>query len=346
MVNNMNQVLRVTRVTILILILVFLLHICVVFGSVDISLIDTSKIIIGKIIGHYPEDVPQRYIPIVIGIRLPRVLISGLIGASLSISGSAMQGLLKNPLADGSTLGVASGASLGAVIAIAFSTKSALIDGLGTFIMSIMFAFISICIILILAKSIDCSLSTNTVILIGVIYSMFASSITSLIITIASKEIKNIIFWSMGSLAGSNYKEVIIMTCVLSLSSYLLIGSGTELNAFAIGEENAMHVGVNVRYVKLKVMAVVSLLIGVSVAISGTIGFVGLVIPHITRLITGPNHKRLLPLSMCIGAAFLMLADLVSRTLFTPVEIPIGVITSFIGSVLFVFIMIRKNTER
>lgn len=338
-----KKTVMIPKVIILILLLIFILHLCVIFGSVNITLWDTVKIIFGTISGKMPSDISKSLISIVIGIRLPRVLMSGLIGGALAISGATMQGLLKNPLADGSTLGVSSGASLGAVIAIAFSASNTLVSILGVFIMSVLFAFISICVIMILARMIDYSLSTNTVILIGVIYSMFVSSITSLIITVASKEIKSIIFWQMGSLAGSTYNEVLLMGGIMVVCSFIIIKYGFELNAFAIGEENAMHVGVNVRNVKLKLLALVSVLIGVSVSMSGTIGFVGLVIPHITRIITGPNHKKMLPISVCIGAGFLMLADLISRSLISPIELPIGIITSFIGSILFVFLMTKRK---
>lgn len=344
MENNVKKkVNSITKNFLIIISLIIIINLCVIFGSVNITLWDTSRIILGSITGNIPSEIPGRLISIVIGIRLPRVLMSGLVGASLSISGVAMQGLLKNPLADSSTLGVSSGASLGAVIAIAFSGNNVLVANLGVFAMSVLFAFISICFILILTKIIDSSLSTNTVILIGVIFSMFASSITSLIITVASKAVKSIIFWSLGSFSASTYKEVLLMSCSLVFCSFILIRYGVELNAFAVGEENAMYVGVNVRRIKLKIMAVVSVLIGFSVAMSGTIGFVGLVIPHMTRLITGPNHKKLIPMSVCIGAGFLMMADLVSRTLFTPIELPIGVVTSFIGSVLFVILMIKRK---
>lgn len=341
-----EKVVFLTRFLFIFICLLLIINICVIFGSVDVNFWDTARIAFGAILGKFPSDIPERFITIVLAVRLPRVLMSGLVGAALALSGAVMQGLLKNPLADGTTIGVSSGASLGAVIAIAFSAKSTLISELGTFFMSILFSFVSICLILFLAKMIDFTLSTNTVILIGVIYSMFASSITSLITTLADKEIKNIVFWSMGSIAGSTYEKVVVMAGVLVICSFILIRNGVELNAFAIGEENAMHVGVDIRRVKLRIMALVSILIGVSVSICGTIGFVGLVIPHITRIFTGPNHKKLLPISMAIGAGFLMLADMFCRTMFSPIEIPIGIITSFIGSILFVFIMIRENSNR
>lgn len=320
--------------------------ISVMFGSVKVSFWDTFRVLGGVIIGKIPEDIPERIVTIILSVRLPRVLAAGLIGGALSISGTAMQGLLKNPLADGSTLGVSSGASLGAVLAIAFYTGNSFFSDLSVFAMSISFAFLSMFIILGLSRIIDYSLSTNTIILIGVIFSMFTGSITSLVTTLASDKVKNIVFWSMGSLAGSSYKDVLIMAVVLLIAGIILQGHALELNAFAVGEDNAMHVGVNIRKVKLVIMIVVSTLIGFSVAISGTIGFVGLIIPHASRLITGPNHKRLLPMSLFLGIIFLMIADLISRTLLSPIELPIGVITSFVGSVLFIQLYYRISKKR
>jgi len=315
----------------------------VMIGSVSVSLKDTFQVVFGAIFQCVPVEIPSQIVSIILNIRLPRVLTAALIGAALSLSGSAMQGLLKNPLADGSTLGVSSGASLGAVLAIAFSANNTVISGIGTAAMSIIFAFLSMFIILGLAHVIDGSMSTNTIILIGVIFSMFTGSITSFVITIASNKVKDIIFWSMGSLSSTTYKEVVCLTLMLAVSMFVLFRYASELNAFAIGEENARHIGVNVKRVKLVIMVVVSALIGISVSISGTIGFVGLIIPHITRLITGPNHKKLLPMSMFLGAIFLVIADLISRTIVRPTELPIGVITSFVGSILFIHLFYRLH---
>ena len=340
-----KKVKPIIRFLLTLIITIAAINICIMFGSVSISFSDIWKVFTGTVMGKMPDGVSDTVISIILDIRLPRVLTAFFVGAALSISGAAMQGLLKNPLADGSTLGVSSGASLGAVLAIAFSAENSFLSEVGTFAMSILFAFLSMIIILTLSRVIDYSLSTNTIILIGVIFSMFVSSITSLIITIASDKIKHIIFWTMGSLSGSSYQKVIIMAVALCLAGAILIKHATELNAFAVGEENAMYIGVNVKRVKLTIMIVVSVLIGVSVSISGTIGFVGLVIPHITRLITGPNHKKLIPMSIFLGAVFLMVADLISRTVLSPIEIPIGVITSFIGSILFVYLYYRLSKK-
>ena len=274
----------------------------------------------------------------ILAVRLPRVICVALTGAALSVCGGAMQGLLRNPLADGSTLGVSSGASLGAIIAIAFGIAIPGVPFAGTAIMAILFAFISLLLILTLAYRLDYSLSTNTIILVGVIYSMFVSSIIAFITTLAADKVKQITFWTMGSLSGSGFSDALALTIALAVCGGVIVSRARELNAFAVGEDNARHIGVNVERVKLVIMITVSALIGVCVSIGGTIGFVGLVTPHMIRMISGPNHKRLLPACVFGGASFLMLADLAARIVLNPLELPIGVVTSFIGALLFIYI--------
>ena len=314
--------------------LTLLLSVCV--GSVSIPFRTTVEVIWNGIWGFAQ---PTGTAPaILLTSRLPRVLAVMLVGASLSLCGAAMQGLLKNPLADGSTLGVSSGASLGAVVAIAFGIRIPSLPFAGTMVMAMVFAFCSLLVILGLAYRLDFSLSTNTIILIGVIFSMFASSVMSIIITFSAEKLQSITFWTMGSLQGSSYTNVLVLLCALVFFGGTILLHARELNAFAVGEENARHVGVNVRGMKLIILIAVSGLIGVSVSIGGTIGFVGLVTPHMVRLLVGPNHRRLLPASFFGGSIFLMLSDLIARTLLNPKELPIGVVTSIIGAVAFVYI--------
>lgn len=311
--------------------------VCVSLGSVRLPLNETIALIWSALWRlPLPETVASP--SIILAVRLPRVICVALTGASLSLCGAAMQGLLRNPLADGSTLGVSSGASLGAVIAIAFGITLPSLPLAGTMVMAIIFAFLSLIIILTLAYRLDYSLSTHTIILIGVIYSMFVSSILSFIITYASDRVRQITFWTMGSLNGSSYLNALILFFTLLVFGGILLAHARELNAFAIGEDNARHIGVNVRRVRLIVLVCVAALVGVCVSVSGTIGFVGLVIPHAARICFGPNHRRLLPGSAFGGAVFLPLADLAARTLLAPRELPIGVITSFVGSIGFVWI--------
>ena len=316
---------------------------CVCLGSVRIPLRETMRVIADAIRGVPSGEAYSLARSVIIPIRLPRVLCVALVGASLSLAGASMQGLLKNPLADGSTIGVSSGASLGAVISIAFGITFPKLPFAGTMVMAILFALLSLLIILGLAWRLDCSLSTNTIILIGVIFSMFASSVMSIVITFAGDHLKSITFWTMGSLQGSSYRNAAVLAGTLAAAGTVLLLHARELNAFAIGEDNARAVGVNVRRVRLTVLIAVACLIGVCVSIGGTIGFVGLVTPHMVRMIVGPNHKRLLPASLFSGAVFLMLADLAARSLFSPRELPLGVVTSMVGAAVFVAIYCRTR---
>ena len=327
---------------ILALISVMLLCICV--GSVSIPLKDTLTAMWNTLWGlEVPLDISKN---IILNVRLPRVINVALVGAALSLCGAAMQGLLRNPLADGSTLGVSSGAALGAVIALAFGISVPGVTFGGVMVMAMVFAFLSLVLILSLAYVLDRSLSTNSIILIGVIFSMFASSVINLIISFAEDHIKSITFWTMGSLSGTNFGHVRILVIAVLICGTIILRYARELNAFAIGEDNARHIGVNVKKVKLIVLITVSVLIGVCVSIAGSISFVGLVMPHMARMITGTNHKRLLPSAMFSGAIFLLLADLVARTLLSPIELSIGVVTSLVGAVAFIIIFYRTRKAR
>jgi len=317
---------------------------CVCVGSVSIPLGDTVTAMWNSLWGmEIPAGISKN---IIVNVRLPRVINVALVGAALSLCGAAMQGLLRNPLADGSTLGVSSGASLGAVLALALGVTIPGTSHGGVMLMAMLFAFVALAAILGLAYTLDRSLATNSIILIGVIFSMFASSVISLVISFAGDKVRTITFWTMGSLAGTNFGHARILALALLVCGGVILRYGRELNAFAIGEDNARHIGVNVRRVKLTIMIAVAVLIGVCVSIAGTIGFVGLVVPHMARMITGPNHKRLLPAAMFSGAIFLLLADLAARTILRPIELSIGVVTSLVGAVAFVVIFYRTRKAR
>ena len=318
---------------------------CVCLGSVNVPLTDTLTVTWQAVCALFQGKSQPTGLTaaIILSVRIPRVLCVAMTGAALSLAGAAMQGLLKNPLADGSTLGVSSGAALGAVIAIAFGISFPFLPLAGTMVMAILFAFLSLLIILGLAYKLDYSLSTNTIILIGVIFSMFVSSLMNIIITFTADRIQHITFWTMGSLQGKSYTDVLILGAALFVFGGIIFLHARELNAFAIGEDNARHIGVNVRRVRLTLLIVISGLVGVCVSLGGTIGFVGLVTPHMGRILAGSNHKRLLPASFFGGAVFLMLADLIARILLNPIELPIGVVTSLVGAVVFVVIFYRAR---
>ena len=313
---------------------------CVCAGSASIPLSDTLRIL-GSALRGTPET--GTLAGIIPRVRLPRVLCVTLMGASLSLCGAAMQGLLRNPLADGSTLGVASGASLGAAAAIVLGISFPGLPLSGTTLCAMGAAFLSLWLILTLAWGLDQSLSTNTIILIGIIFSMFISAWLNVLVTFAVERLRSITFWTMGSLAAASYQNALLLLVALVLCGGALLRHGETLNLFTLGEEQAAHLGVPVRRIKLKVMILVSVLIGVCVSIGGSIGFVGLVTPHILRMLVGPNHRRLLPASLFGGAIFLLLCDLAARTLLSPLELPVGVVTSIIGAAVFVSVFIRQR---
>jgi len=320
------------------------LLLCICLGSVNITPKDVFAVLKGVFTGTYTGGATTQ--SLLLWVRIPRVLCVAMTGAALSLCGSAMQGLLRNPLADGSTLGVSSAASLGASLAIAFSIQIPFLPIAGSMLTAILFSFGSLIFLLSLANKLDHSLATNTIILLGIVLSMFCSSLINLVIAFAGEKVRSIVFWTMGSLADSSYANAAILFGTLLICGGCLLLFSKELNAFAIGEDNARHVGVPVRRMKLLILILCSVLIGICVSIGGSIGFVGLIIPHITRMITGPNHKRLLPASLFFGSCFLLLADLVCRTILKPKELPIGVVTSIVGAFVFVFIFYSTRKGR
>ena len=315
---------------------------CICLGSVNIPLSETVRVLKGALL-RLPQQEGGTYASILLSVRIPRVFCAALIGAALSVSGAAMQGLLRNPLADGSTMGVASGASLGAVLSIALGFTLPFLPQGSTVASAVVFAFLSLLFIMTVTYRLDASLSTNTIILVGVVFSMFISSISNLVITFAGEKVRTITFWSLGSLQSAGYDSAKILLVSLIFFGGCLLLHADELNAFAIGEDNARSIGINVRRCKLLILISVSALTGICVSTAGTIGFAGLVTPHILRGLTGPNHRRLLPASIFGGAVFLMLADLAARTVLRPRELPIGVVTSMIGTAVFLIIFARTR---
>ena len=317
----------------------FTFVLCVSLGSVNIPISDVWNAVFGGEVSR------ETYRSIVWWTRLPRVICAGLMGAALSLCGAAMQGLLRNPLADGSTLGVSSGAALGAALSIVLGITLPGLESAGPAAMAMLFAFGSLVLILALAWGIDRSFATHNIILIGVVFTMLVSALLSILITFSGEKLRSITYWTMGSLSGKSYEQVWVLLGGLLIFGTVLLFQSRELNAFAVGEENALHIGVAVRRVKLTVMICASALIGICVSIGGSVAFVGLIIPHMIRLAAGPNHRKLMPLSLFAGAVFLMLADMTARCILSPIEMPIGVITSLIGAFTFIVIFCHSRKE-
>lgn len=292
------------------------------------------------------DDVPKNEEMIIWNIRLPRVLLALCVGSSLALAGAAFQGLLRNPLADPYTIGVSSGAALGAVFVLFFQVT---IVGLGSFtlpVVAIFSGFISLLVVFGLVRLSSRSLAVETIILAGIIVGAFISSGISLIISLGDQDsMSQIIYWLYGSVAMRGWGHVQLIIPFMLVGTFILLIHYRELNALSLGEDAADHIGVNVRRKKIYILVGASLLTGAAVAVSGSIGFVGLVIPHLVRLVTGPNHRHVLPLSFLMGGAFLILADLLTRTIIAPSELPIGVITGLIGAPVFAILLMKEKVS-
>lgn len=330
----------------LIVLLVLTILLGTSIGTVSVPFMTIIHIVAANTIpGISAEAIDVMHANIVWNIRLPRVLLSGLVGASLAIAGAAFQGLLRNPLADPYTLGVSSGASLGAVITIFFGIFLPFLGAFTLPVFSILASFMTIFIVLFFAQRIDRTMRVETIILTGVIFSSFLGALISLMIALTGDELRQIIGWLLGSVSMRGWDHIQIILPFFLLGSVLLTFHAKELNAMSFGEEQAQHLGVNVERKKMSILIAGSILTGAAVAVSGTIGFVGLVIPHFVRILWGPNHIHLLPLSAIAGASFLILADLVSRMIIAPSELPIGVLTALIGAPIFAVILVQRRRK-
>ena len=279
-------------------------------------------------------------------IRLPRVLLAGLVGASLAIAGAAFQGLLKNPLADPYTLGVSSGASVGAVMTIFFSISIPVVGHYALPIFSMLGAILTMVAVMGFARMVDRSLKMETLILTGIIFSSFLGSLISLMIALSGEELRQVMGWLLGSVSMRGWPFVQMIIPFVIIGSIMLWTQRRELNVLLYGEERAKHLGVHVKRSKYIILIGGSMLTGAAVAVSGTIGFVGLVVPHMTRMLWGSDHRHLLPLSFLNGATLLIICDLIARTIIMPRELPIGVITAFIGAPVFSYIFYKQRRSK
>lgn len=278
---------------------------------------------------------------VILHIRLPRVLLGLVVGIALATAGSVYQGLLRNPLADPYILGTSSAGTFGALVAAILNYHF----NITVYIFSIGAAFLSMLLVYRIA-SVQGRTPVQTLILAGVISSTFFGALVLLLFTLFRRESFSILFFLLGSLSGAGSNILIVISAVLvligfSISMYL----ARDLDAMSSGEEDAIHLGIPVERVKQLLFFSSSLLVGASVSLAGSIGFVGLIIPHVLRLIVGPSHRKLIPASAIGGAFFLILMDVCARTVFSPLEVPVGVFTSLCGAPFFIYLLKRKQEE-
>lgn len=282
---------------------------------------------------------------ILVDLRLPRVALAGLVGAALALSGSVFQALLRNPLAEPYVLGVSGGAAVGAVFALlaGWAARWPWTLPLAAFLG----AAVAIGLVLQIAILAGRALDARVLILAGVVVAAFSNSIILLLLTVADVEsFRSAVFWMMGNLSGATWGSVSLLGAYFVPAAVLLIALGRPFNLLAQGEEVALYLGTRVRRVKLTAYLAASLLVAAAVAVSGVIGFVGLIVPHALRLVWGGDHRFLLPASLLAGASFLVLTDTLARTAVAPAELPTGVVTAMAGVPFFVFLLVRQERGR
>jgi iron complex transport system permease protein len=278
---------------------------------------------------------------IVLDLRLPRAIVALLVGGALGLAGAVFQALLRNPLAEPWVLGVSGGAAVGAVAAVVLGWG--LQAPWSIPLAALLGALLAIGLVLRIATHAARGLDTRVLILAGLVVAAFFNAVIQLLLTFASGEtFRSAVFWMMGSLAAASWTSVFVLSAYLVPGIIVLLLMARPLNLLAVGEETALYLGTRVERVKLAAYLVASLLVAATVAISGIIGFVGLIVPHAIRLMWGSDHRLLLPASVLLGAGFLLAADTAARTVAAPAELPLGVITALVGVPLFVVLLTRR----
>lgn len=281
-------------------------------------------------------------------VRLPRVILGMLVGAALAVSGTVMQGLFRNPLADPGIVGVSAGAGLGAVTAIVLGSllPIALRDSLGPFLVPVAAFFGGWASVLLLygVATRDGRTSVATMLLAGIALGALAGAVSGLLVYAADdQQLRDLTFWGLGSLAGATWAKVATATPILFLAMAGAMALGRGLNGLAFGEATALHLGIPVQRVKTLAILAVAAATGGAVAVSGGIGFIGIVVPHLLRLATGPDHGPLLINAALLGASLLLGADIISRVIIAPAELPIGIVTAVLGAPVFLWILLRQR---
>ena len=314
------------------------------FGASELGLSDVCSVLASRLPGlsSWSGSPDPTHSTILFQIRLPRILLAGIVGASLALSGTALQGLFRNPMASPYVLGISAGAALGAVTALIWQIDLSL----PIFRPVPLFAFVGAVVATIVVYSlarIKGRVPVATLLLAGIALGSFLSAVMSLILVFSEDTVASVIFWLMGGLSSADWAGLWLVLPYFLLGTSLLIYHSRELNALLLGEEASMHLGVEVESVKLRLLLATSLLTAAAVAVTGVIGFIGLIVPHIVRLIVGPDHRLLIPLAGLSGAVMLTVMDTLARSTMAQ-EIPVGVISAMLGGPFFLYLLRRHRT--
>jgi len=317
----------------------------VAIGSVYIPPLDILNVIGYRIFRTNLEAEPAA-LAIVWNLRLPRALLAFIAGAALSVSGGVMQSVLRNPLASSYTIGVSSGASLGAAVVILLGVSipfagaltlpiTGFLAGLGTILFALSFA-----------ARIDGRMENHTVILVGMVFSLFVNAITTLIMAMSQEYMQRLIFWQMGSFSMRDWQAVYILAPVALIGTLFILHYHRELDMMTFGEESAKAMGVNLKQVKWILLVTSAALTGSVIAFVGVIGFVDLVAPHVVRKLFKSDHRWVIPMSAVVGGTFMVVCDLVARTIVSPRELPVGAVTAMVGAPFFAYVYLGKGRKK
>jgi len=314
-------------------------------GSTNISLGDTVMILLHRIFGvPLRAHIDPVNVSIVWLLRLPRVLLAFMAGGCLAMSGAVCQSILRNPLATPYILGVSSGASLGAGIVIVSGIALPVLGGFTLPIIGFVFGVVTVFCVVAFSASVDRSMSSNTVILCGMIASLFLSALLSTLSAVFSDDLRRIVFWQMGSFAmrGWAYVQLLLPFMVIGAAGILFYAK--EMDILTFGDDQAKSAGVETGALRKKLLTFSAVLTGATVALSGVIGFVDLIAPHAARKIVGAQHRSLIPMSFILGGSLMVVTDLVARTIISPSELPVGALTALIGAPFFAWVYFRRRS--
>ncbi len=333
---------RVYAIITLLLVLAMIIVAATSVGSTDISFDSVWRLLFSRLHLINVASPPAVVADIILDVRLPRVILAALVGASLAVAGATYQGLFRNPLADPYLIGVAQGAGLGATIGFLLPvTVTATALGIVP-MMAFLGAAAAAGAVYLLAR-VGRTLPVTTLILAGVALGAFLAAVTSYLLVVSDAETHSILLWLMGGFTLSHWGEVKVLLPFLAIGMTAIYIHSRALNLMQLDEEQAQQLGVNVERVKLVLLAAATLITAAAVSFAGSIGFVGIIVPHAVRLVSGPDHRFLLPLSCLAGAVFMVLADTAIRTVLGPGEIPVGVVTAFCGAPFFLYLLRMKK---
>ena len=320
---------------------------CINIGSVYVALPDALYITMHKLFGiTLPARIEPMTVSIFWNIRVPRALVSFFVGGSLAVSGAVMQSLLQNPLASSYTMGVSSGSAVGAALIIISGIQTFALRSILLPLTGFVFALLTVFFVILFSSRIDRNIHSYTIILIGMVISLFVSAMLTLIAALFPDRSQQIYFWMMGSFSARNWSHVLIIIPVSIIVTFIIMLFSRELDIMTFGDDQAMSIGVNTRHKKILLIMLTALLTGVSVAFTGTIGFIDLVAPHAVRRIFGARHKAVIPMSFLFGGAFMSVMDLIARTLLSPREIPVGAVTALLGAPFFIILFFKKRDTK